>query len=163
LDPVLKLGIAQLRDKIGRFARLRDKIGRDDIDIEILANSLRELQSLSFMYTTRMENNQINMIRNTLADSIKWNWIKRRGWSWMLVKYGSTIEIILSIMFKAVFTTGNSYDKLSMMRRFLPVDSNNLKDICTRIDSIRKEGIVNSAALARVFEEELLTQKKSNK
>ena len=111
------------------------------------------------MHINRSDDYIINNINRGLSDSFRDVW-ERSRWDIVKLDYTWRFDIIFSIMFRAIFTPGDTYTKLIKIKRFLPISNDDLTSMCDRIYFIRKEGITSSAALARVFEEKLLKQEK---
>ncbi len=154
------LPILKVKDvPTGTFMHLQARKDLSNINIELLMNTIREFQTLSFMHINRLDDNIINNFNNAFSDKFRVKWSLHK-WGAVKRNYTWEFDVIFSIIFRAIFTPGDLYTKLIKIRRFLPINDPNLASMCDRIHFIRKEGITSSAALARIFEEKLLKQKK---
>lgn len=145
----------------GTFLYLPHKKDISSINTKLLIDTIREFQTLSFMYINRSDDHLINSLDNSFSGSFRNDWSHYQRWNTMKGGYVWKFDLILSIMFRAILTPGYPYAKLTKIKRFLPISDSNLASMCDRIHFIRKEGTTSSAALARIFEEKLLKQKKS--
>jgi hypothetical protein len=143
----------------GTFIHLPSKRDLSSRSKKELIDTIREFQTLSFMHINRLDDYLINNLNDFSSAGFRDTW---RNNKWGIVKdtYAWKFDLILSIMFRAIFTPGDPYTKLTKIKRFLPINESNLTNMCDRIYLIKKEGTTSSAALARVFEEKLLRQKK---
>ncbi len=144
----------------GSFIQLSPNGNLNDINKKLLVDTMREFQILSFMHTNRSDDHIVSNLGVAFSSKFKNVWSTYRRWDIVDDEYTWKHAVIVSIMFRAIFTPGDVYTKMLKIKRFLPITENNLIDMCRRIQMIRKEGITSSAALARVFEEKLLKQKK---
>ena len=144
----------------GSFIQLSPDRNLNDINRELLLDTMREFQILSFMHINRSDDRVVNNLSPNFSATFRDTWSVLRNWNAGKDAYTWKHDIILSIMFRAMFTPGETHTKLIKIKKFLPISDSNLASMCGRIQMIRKEGVTSSAALARIFEEKLLKQKK---
>jgi len=123
---------------------------------------LKEIQTLSEMYVINLDNKLKRTIKFGEAVALQSAWQKTGVLalvdSQQLAKLvvPATVEATVSALFRTILTSNNIERGLRRMKSVIPWPGDTIKDRSAQFENIRRAAVSGSAALARIYEDNLL-------